>query len=243
MKSVCNTPPPAWSHTWWAFPLAAVIFLALVTIVAAASAGSARADAKSVDAAVMDMGGLYLPAREPWRVRAAPLVGSEVDIDVSGLIARARITHHFKNPTGRWTEAVYPHPLPPDSAVDKMTLTVDGRVTDGKIAERAEAKRQCTAAKQSDRRASLIEQERPNIFTTAVANIGPGETVSVAIEYQERLNFRDGQFTLRLPLVVGPRHIPGGAEPVKLDQPGGGWAKPAADIPDAVKITSPLRSK
>ncbi|MEQ1548140.1 MAG: marine proteobacterial sortase target protein, partial [Chakrabartia sp.] len=51
-------------------------------------------------------------------------------------------------------------------------------------------------------------QQRPNMFTNSVANIGPGETVMIAIEYQMPLKQARGLFSLRLPLVVGPRYVP-----------------------------------
>ncbi len=235
---------------WWAFPLALALTLVLMTVMATSSA---RADGPAarptvVPAAAMDLGGLFLPAGDDGghdddgaaRVRAAPLLGTDIRVRVSGLIARYAVTHRFRNPTMRWTEAIYTYPLPPDGAVDRLKMTVGGRVTEGVIKERAEARRLYTAAKNTGRRASLVEQQRPNIFTTAVANLGPGEEITVAIEFQERLAFHDGQFTLRLPLVVGPRYIPGRAHPVNFAG-GTGWAQDTNLVPDASKITPPLR--
>lgn len=231
---------------WWAFPLALAVTLVLFTAMATSLA---RADDPSgrpavVPAAAMDLGGLFLPAGddgdEEARVQIAPMLGTDIKVQVSGLIARYAVTHRFRNPTARWTEAIYTYPLPPDSAVDRLKMIVGGRVTEGRIKERAEARRLYTAAKSGGRRASLVEQQRPNIFTTAVANLGPGEEVTVAIEFQERLAFRDGQFTLRLPLVVGPRYIPGQARPVNLTGESG-WARDTDVVPDASKITPPLR--
>ncbi|MEQ9554126.1 MAG: marine proteobacterial sortase target protein [Rhodospirillales bacterium] len=236
---------------WWAFPLALAVTLVLLTAVAASSvrADDGMPPETLVPAATMDTGGLFLPAEDDGgagggdaggQVQVAPLLGTDIKVQVSGLIARYAVTHRFRNPTARWTEAIYTYPLPPDSAVDRLKMTVGGRVTEGVIKERAEARRLYTAAKSTGRRASLVEQQRPNIFTTAVANLGPGEEVTVAIEFQERLAFRDGQFTLRLPLVVGPRYIPGQAHPVNFAG-GTGWARDTDVVPDASKITPPLR--
>ena len=237
---------------WWSFPLALGVTLVLITAVAAASARAmerpdvGQGAAKDVPVEAMDLGGLFLPAdgdsAEGGTVRAAPLLGTEISVRVSGLIARYAVTHHFRNPTAKWTEAIYTYPLPPDSAVDQLTLTVGGRVTKGVIQEREAARRVYTAAKNAGRRATLVEQQRPNIFTTAVANLGPGEEATVAIEFQERLSFRDGQFALRLPLVVGPRYIPGRAHPVNFAG-GSGWARDTNLVPDASKISPPLRSE
>ena len=73
-------------------------------------------------------------------------------------------------------------PLPEDAAVDRLRLHIGARVIEGEIRERAEAKAAYEAAKQAGQRASLIEQERPNIFTTSVANVGPGDEIAVEIE-------------------------------------------------------------
>ena len=83
------------------------------------------------------------------------------------------------------------------------------RVIVGEIEERVKAKKIYEEAKKAGKKASLLEQERPNIFTTSVANIGPGEVVSITIEYQEDLRYSQGEFSLRFPMVVGPRYIPG----------------------------------
>src|SRR5262249_52808557 len=74
--------------------------------------------------------------------------------------------------------------------------------------ERQEARQIYEAAKAEGKRASLVEQERPNMFTNSVANIGPHETIVVQIEYQESLRFDQGRYHMRVPLVVAPRFSP-----------------------------------
>ena len=85
-------------------------------------------------------------------------------------------------------------------------------IFEGQIREREEAQRLYTEAKASGRKASLVEQKRPNIFTTSVANIGPQETVEVAIEFQDTVAYDGAEFALRFPLVVAPRYLPGADE-------------------------------
>ena len=82
-------------------------------------------------------------------------------------------------------EGVYVFPLPEDSAVDQLRMYIDDRVIEGQIHEKKEAKKIYEKAKKEGKSASLVEQQRPNIFTTSVANIAPGGTIIVAIEYQQ----------------------------------------------------------
>ena len=177
--------------------------------------------------------------------RAAPGLATEVRIEVSALVARATVRQRFANPGRDWAEGVYVFPLPETAAVDGLKLHIGERVIEGQVRERGQAKRAYEQARASGRRASLVEQERPNVFTTSVANIGPGEEVIVEISYQQRVDYRDGAFRLRFPTVVGPRYIPG--LPVvqeALDETmhlAGGWALATDQVPDAPRITPPVR--
>ena len=169
----------------------------------------------------------------------APCLDTEADIRVSAMIARARVIQRFKNPGKDWAEGIYIFPLPEDAAVDRMRIRVGERVIEGEIRERAEAKKIYEAARISGRRSGLVEQERPNVFTTSVANIAPGEEVSVEIEYQQTVRYDQGRFRLRFPLVVAPRYIPG--LPLASEEvsgfSGSGWARDTNEVPDASRVT------
>jgi Ca-activated chloride channel family protein len=54
-----------------------------------------------------------------------------------------------------------------------------------------------------------VDQERPNLFTTTVANVAPREELTIEIAWLEALPWRDGRYSLRLPLAVTPRYTPG----------------------------------
>ena len=112
----------------------------------------------------------------------ATRLGVDVDLTVSGPTIRARVTQIFRNPTQDWVEATYVYPLPSGGAVDTLKMVVGDRVIVGDIKERQQAKAIYEQARATGRKAALTEQERPNIFTNSVANIGPGETVLVQIE-------------------------------------------------------------
>ncbi len=172
----------------------------------------------------------------------APMLKTDVKIDISGMLARVSVHQRFKNIGSEWAEGIYVFPLPEDAAVDRMRLRIGERIIEGEIKEKAEARRTYEKAKREGRKASLLRQERPNIFTTAVANIGPDEEVVVEIEYQQNLHYAQERFSIRFPLVVAPRYIPG--TPLARDEVKGfqvsGWAKDTTQVPDASKITPPV---
>jgi len=186
-----------------AMGIAAGIALAGVTLLFASQAQAAEPP---------QQGTLLLRPRAAGEPLSAPLLSTAVAFHVSGMVARARVVQTFRNPGNEWYEGVYVFPLPENSAVDRLRLRIGERVIEGEIQERAAAQRTYAAARTQGMRAALIDQERPNIFTTQVANIGPQETIVVELEYQEVLRYRDGRFSLRFPMVVGPRYIPRGVE-------------------------------
>jgi Ca-activated chloride channel family protein len=151
-------------------------------------------------------GTLYFPSEDGTQYLAAPVLKSEVDLQVTGLIVRATLRQRFHNPTTDWVEGLYVFPLPEMAAVDGLRLTVGDRVIEGQIQEKEAARRAYSEARDSGRAASLVEQKRPNVFTTEVANIPPEEEVTVEIDYQQALTFDDAGFRLRFPMLVAPRY-------------------------------------
>ena len=172
----------------------------------------------------------------------APILKTDVDIAVTGMIARATVIQHFRNPDDTWKEGIYVFPLPENAAVDHLLMHVGARVIEGRIQERQEARRQYEQARTEGRKASLIEQERPNIFTSSVANIGPHEEITIEIQYQHIVTFDTGSFHLRFPMVVAPRYIPGvPVGPVEVPEfTGTGWAVNTDEVMDASRITPPV---
>ena len=168
----------------------------------------------------------------------ASRLGIDVDLAVSGPTVRARVTQIFRNPTSDWVEAVYVYPLPSGGAVDTLKMVIGDRVVVGDIKERQQAKIIYEQARQNGQKAALTEQERPNIFTNSVANIGPGETVLVQIEYQEPVQQSGNEFSLRVPLVVAPRYNPAPVvQSVDFRADGGGWGSTRSDpVPDRDRI-------
>ena len=158
------------------------------------------------------------------------------------MTARARVTQRFVNPTADWREGIYVFPLPEKAAVDHLSMQIGERVIEGQIKERQDAKRAYDTAKSEGKKATLVEQERPNLFTTNVAHIGPLEEIAVTIEYQQMLRYDAGSFALRFPLAITPRYIPG----TPLVETNGsstiatGFALATDRVPDADRITPPV---
>ncbi len=174
-----------------------------------------------------------------------PLLHTDVDINISGMIARSRIQQKFKNTSENWIEAVYVFPLPETAAVDHMRMRIGERIIEAEIQEKNQARKTYETAKRAGKKAALVEQERPNLFTNSVANIGPGETIVIEIEYQQTLHYEQGEFSLRFPMAITPRYIPGFNQPAAevseaISFSGTGWATNTRQVPDASRITPPL---
>ena len=239
---------PGWLMWIQGLGIALLLLLAVTAGSAPAAAQSAQVE-RAGEAAVGDddpaagsvlldeieQAGLFFATGEPGRYVAAPAVSAAVDVRVTGLIARARVTQRFANPSADWVEGIYVFPLPETAAVDTLRLVVGDRVIEGEIREREAAKKAYEEAKSAGVKASLVEQRRANVFTTAVANLGPGEEVEVTVEYQQTVDFDGGEFHLRFPTVVAPRFDPGGVAPpdgVVTAAVGGGGGVGSARRPD-----------
>jgi Ca-activated chloride channel family protein len=167
----------------------------------------------------------------------AVLLDTDVNVTVNGLVARVSVMQKFKNDSAEWAEGVYVFPLPEQAAVDHMRLYIGDRLIEGEIREKEQARKEYDQAKKAGKKTSLVEQQRANLFTTSVANIAPGETVIVEIEYLEDIRFDDGTFSLRFPMTSTPRYIPGQA---LTDRQGSGWSVDTALVDDASLITPPM---
>ncbi len=139
-----------------------------------------------------------------------PLKHTDVAAQISGYIATVEVTQEFHNPYDEKIEAVYVFPLPHNAAVTDFLMIIGERTIRGIIRERTEAQRIYAAAKRQGFVASLLTQERPNIFTQSVANIEPQKEIDVTITYFHTLAYMDGFYEFVFPMVVGPRFNPPG---------------------------------
>jgi Ca-activated chloride channel family protein len=167
-----------------------------------------------------------------------PLLALEVQTRIDGLLARTTLIQRFVNSLGEPLEATYIFPLPDRAAVTHFRLEVAGRVVEGVLQERGEARRQYDQAIQSGRRAAVSEEERPGVFTLRVGNLMPGEEATVRLTLAGPLAFEEGEATFRFPLVVAPRYIPG--TPLPCPSVGTGVALDTDAVPDASRISPPV---
>lgn len=223
----------------WTGAVAAAV-AALVLVAVEARAEVTPGTPRLVTMNEVGTGELLLLTEEPGRYLPAPVVAADFDVSISGPVARTIVTQRFLNPSDGWIEGIYVFPLPEGSAVDTLRLRIGDRLIEGQIKERGAARAIYEAAKDEGKKASLVEQERPNIFTNSVANIGPHEMVVVQIEYQEALRLDGGAMSLRVPLVVAPRYSPPAELTVVDFGDGEEWGHVADSVPDRERIESPV---
>ena len=140
------------------------------------------------------------------KLSSAILLSTDIKIAVAGSSSRTIVSQRFINVSETWAEGVYVFPIGENAAVDTLKLRIGEKFIEGIIKEKFEAKVIYEEAKAEGKKASLIEQQKPNLFTNNIANIGPGEVVVVQIEFQSKLISKDGTWELRVPLVSAPRY-------------------------------------
>lgn len=195
--------------------IASLVFVAVVMMLSSpafANPSHETVNPAAVGLSDVHQGSLLFRTAERGVFHIAPTVDTDVHMSVSGMVARTRVTQTFTNPDDFWVEGVYVFPLPENAAVDHMRMKIGERIVEGVIKERREAKKTYEKAKRAGKKAALVEQERPNIFTNSVANIGPRESITVEIQYQQTLHYEnqqgEGKFELRFPLTMTPRYVP-----------------------------------
>jgi len=139
-------------------------------------------------------------------VDALPLKATRVDVKASGVIADVRVTQVYRNEGSTPLEARYVFPASTRAAVYAMRMRIGERVVDAEIRERRAARREYESAKREGKNASLLEQQRPNVFSMAIANVMPGDEIAVDLSYTESLVPTDGTYRFVFPTVVGPRY-------------------------------------
>jgi Ca-activated chloride channel family protein len=135
-----------------------------------------------------------------------PLAKTDVRVNVAGVIADVKVTQTYKNAGSRPIHAEYVFPGSTRAAVHGMRMKIGERVVVAKIKEREAASKQFAEAKAAGKSASLLEQDRPNVFRMKIANILPGDVIEVELRYTELLRPTDGIYSFVYPTVVGPRY-------------------------------------
>ena len=196
-------------------------------------------------------GTLYFKVNEKYS--PAVTQNSDYKLNINGLIASVLLTQTFKNLSADYVEAIYVYPLIDDASVSSMVMEIGERRVVGKIKEKQQAKTLYSRAKKQGKKVSLVSQQRPNIFTTKVANIAPGETIKISLKYLQSVKLTENTFSLRIPLTLTPRYIPSPKRalestsletlnqkkhhPILTKLNSHGWAINNSRVPDAEEIT------
>lgn len=135
-----------------------------------------------------------------------PLLSTSADVSIAGVIADVTVRQTYHNDGDIPLEAIYVFPASTRAAVYAMTMKIADRVLVAKIKEKLEARQTYEQAKREGKSASLLEQQKPNVFQMNVANIMPGDTIIVELRYTEALVPTDGVYEFVYPAVVGPRY-------------------------------------
>lgn len=139
-------------------------------------------------------------------VDAMPLKGTSADVRIAGPIANVTVEQTYVNTGEKTLEATYVFPASTRAAVHAMTMQIGNRTLSAEVQEREQARKTYEEARDEGRSASLLEQQRPNVFQMRVANILPGDTIRVTLQYTESITPEAGTYEFVYPTVVGPRY-------------------------------------
>ncbi|TAL70420.1 MAG: TonB family protein [Bacteroidetes bacterium] len=139
-------------------------------------------------------------------VEQLPLLSTSADVNIAGVIADVKVIQVYRNTGKKPIEAIYIFPASTRAAVYGMTMTIGERILVAEIQKKEEARKTYEKALKEGKSASLLEQQRPNVFQMNVGNIMPGDTIIVELKYTELLIPTDGIYEFVYPSVVGPRY-------------------------------------
>jgi len=176
------------------------VFVALLSVAPPAAAAQGR---PQTDKTLSPY--LFVESTDP-AVDRLPLKDTRVDVAISGVIADVTVRQVYENHGQRPLHARYVFPGSTRAAVYGLTMTIGNQRIVATIRERQTARQEFETAKREGKSASLLEQSRPNVFTMNVANVLPGDTISVELKYTELLVPTDGVYEFVYPTVVGPRY-------------------------------------
>jgi len=187
--------------------------------------------------------------------QSALLLDTKISGEVNGMLASISVQQTFKNQSTDWVNGRYVFPLPESAAVDSLRIQIGERIIDGLIKEKEQAKKIFKQAKQAGKKAGLLQQHRPNLFSISIANIGPQEQVVAQITFIDQVRFENDVFSLSLPTTLTPRYVPDAAiSPHAMKQQlldtfeeqdnvdinfSSGWSANTARVVDAGDITPP----
>jgi Ca-activated chloride channel family protein len=177
----------------------------------AGNVGSARAQTADARDTSRTLSPYFVVDNGEPGVEALPLKHTRADVAISGVIADVRVTQVYRNEGSVPIDARYVFPASTRAAVHALRLRVGTRVVDAEIREKRQARAEFAQARREGKSAALLEQQRPNVFTMAIANVMPGDEIAVELLYTETIIPTEGTYRFVFPTVVGPRYN-GGAD-------------------------------
>ncbi len=197
---------------WLCCLLALLLFIAACPPVHAAENKTAEADNSQESSQEEELLAPYFIIKgtdeDACPLEHFPLKATNIVANISGMIAETYVTQTYVNEGSIPINASYVFPANSNVAVHGMKMIIGNEMITARIQEKEEAKKEYEEAKSEGKSTSLMEQKRPNVFTMDVANIMPGDTVSIELHYTELINPRENIFEFVFPTVVGPRYAP-----------------------------------
>jgi len=173
----------------------------------AQAAMARQAPRPEIDRGDQTLSPYFLVSSPDAALDSLPLKSTSAHVNISGVIADVTVTQVYGNQGSKPLEAIYVFPASTRAAVHGMKMTIGERVVEAKIRKREEARQEYEAARDAGKNASLLEQQRPNVFQMNVANIMPGDEVKVELRYTELIVPTDQVYEFMYPTVVGPRYV------------------------------------
>ena len=190
----------------------AILFFTLLALsnnlVQATSFNNTAQQLSDVNINEVKSGQLLFKQNNNSRFLQAPLLKTQAFIDIKGIVANTKVLQTFTNTTDQWQHALYVFPLPDDAAVNELLIVLGERKIIGVVKEKAAAQKTFEAAKKAGKKAALVEQLRPNLFTMQIANIPPHESIAVELSYFQQVQFSANTFSLHFPMAITPRYTP-----------------------------------
>ncbi len=223
-----------------------VLFLCILFLLAAGAAGVEIPSVTPEKSGDKTLSPYFFVKSDDPALDRLPLKSTSARVNISGVIADVKVTQVYKNEGKRPIEAIYVFPASTRAAVYGMEMKIGERTVIAKIKKREDARREYEQAKQEGKSASLLEQQRPNVFQMNVANIMPGDVIKVELSYTELLVPEDGVYEFVYPTVAGPRYS---NQPAESAAPQDKWISnpythqgeaPAYDFGIAVNIAAGL---
>lgn len=135
-----------------------------------------------------------------------PLKETNVSVNINGIFAETFVTQTYSNEGQEPINATYVFPASSRVTIHGMKMEIGDEIITAKIKEKEEARHDYEQAKSEGKSASLLEQQRPNVFTMDVANVMPGDIIRIELHYTEMITPTDGIYQFVFPTVVGPRY-------------------------------------